>query len=129
MLISVKFSNFRSYFYEQTLSLVAEKEQLLKENTFDVNPSLFSGKLLKTSMIAGTNASGKTNLFNVVKYIRFLVLSSSEVAREKRNVLKETNEIFALRKNTEEVPMSFEIEFLVDNEQYYLYKFRISLFS
>jgi hypothetical protein len=25
--------------------------------------------------------------------------------------------------------MSFEIEFLVDNEQYYLYKFRISLFS
>ena len=63
-------------------------------------------------MIAGTNASGKTNLFHVVKYIRFLVLSSSEAAREKRNVLKETNEIFALRKNSEEVPMSFEIEFL-----------------
>lgn len=129
MLISVKFSNFRSYLYEQTLSLVAEKEQLLKENTFNVNPSLFNGKLLKTAMIAGTNASGKTNLFNVVKYIRFLVLSSSEAAREKRNVLKETNEIFALRKNSEEVPMSFEIEFLVDNEQYYLYRFSVRNFS
>ena len=128
MLVSVKFSNFRSYLYEQTLSLIAEKEQLLKENTFSVNPSLFNGKLLKTAMIAGTNASGKTNLFQVVSYIRFLVLSSSKEAREKRNVLKDTNEIFALQKNSEEIPMSFEIEFLADKDHYYLYKFSIRNF-
>lgn len=106
MIVSIKFSNFRSYFNEQEFSMLAtpqEKEKYI-ENTFEVNPAIFKGRLLKSSMILGLNGSGKSNLLSVGKYLRYIVLFSSEVGRDKRNIFADANEQFAFFESAKDIP-------------------------
>lgn len=130
MLISIKFSNFRSYFKPQEFSMLAieQEKNWLKENSFDIDKSLFRGKLLKSSMILGLNAVGKSNLLGVCKYIRYLVLFSSEASREKRNIFKDTNEQFAFFESAHTLPTCFQIEFIAENK-YFVYSVEIQNFS
>ncbi len=126
MLISIKFSNFRSYYNEQEFSMLAtpqEKENYVK-NSFEVNPALYKGRLLKSSMILGTNGSGKSNLLSVCKYLRYLVLFSSEASRDKSNIFKDANEQFAFFESAVDTPTFFEVEFIANNA-YYIYTIKI----
>ena len=130
MLISIKFSNFRSYFERQEYSMLAieQEHQHLLENTFIIDKSLYKGRLLKTSMILGQNAVGKSNLLSVCKYLRYLVLFSSEAGREKRNIFKDANEQFAFFESAKDAPMCFEIEFIADGK-FFIYFVKIKNFS
>lgn len=126
MLISVKFSNFRSYYNEQEFSMLAtpQEKENYDENSFEINPALFKGRLLKSSMILGMNGSGKSNLLSVCKYLRYLVLFSSEASRDKSNIFIDANEQFAFFETAKELPTFFEIEFIADNK-YYVYTVKI----
>lgn len=131
MIVSIKFSNFRSYFNEQEFSMLAtpqEKEKYI-ENTFEVNPAIFKGRLLKSSMILGLNGSGKSNLLSVGKYLRYIVLFSSEVGRDKRNIFADANEQFAFFESAKDIPTSFEIEFMSENKYYFIYSLKIKNFA
>lgn len=131
MLVSLKFSNFRSYYNEQLFSMIANPQEKNRyfENSFAVDSGLYKGRLLKSSMILGVNGSGKTNLLSVAKYLRYLVLFSSEASRDKRNIFIDANEQFAFFESAKNIPTTFEIEFIVENKFYYIYKLQIKNFE
>lgn len=131
MLISIKFSNFRSYYNEQEFSMLAtpQEKERYKDNTFELNPAIFKGRLLKSSMILGLNGAGKTNLLSVAKYLRYLILYSSEAGRNKQNIFKDANEQFAFFESAKEVPTSFKIEFVAENKFYFNYSLKIKNFA
>ena len=67
MLVNFRFKNFKSFYNENNLSLQATKDNELEEiNTFNVNKTLFNKteqpELLKSAIIFGINASGKSNV-------------------------------------------------------------------
>jgi len=78
MLIEFSVSNFRSIKREQTLTMVADSEKVNLENTFipEGNEKL---RLLKTSVIYGANASGKTNIIKAFSALNDFVLHSSKL--------------------------------------------------
>jgi AAA15 family ATPase/GTPase len=132
MLLSIKFANFRSYFKPQEFSMLAiqQEKQWLQENTFALNPALLNkSRVFRTSMILGHNAAGKSNLLRVCKYLRYLVLFSSEDSRDKRNIFKDSDERFAFFDEAKDVPTGFEIEFVAENKYYFLYKVEIKNFT
>ncbi|MCP4346784.1 MAG: ATP-binding protein [Desulfobacterales bacterium] len=77
MLIEFSVRNFRSVKEKQTLSLIADSGKSKLKNTFmpQDNTKL---RLLKSTVIYGANASGKTNIIRAFHALRFLILESSE---------------------------------------------------
>ena len=75
MFVEFSVKNFRSFKERQTLSLVAaSSKELLEENTFPAKTDKV--RLLKTAVVYGANASGKTSFFR-----RWDSSSSSPVPR------------------------------------------------
>lgn len=122
MLIEFSASNFRSVKNEQTLSLAMTKREGLEDsNTFTSNLSK-PAKLLKTAVLYGPNASGKTNFFTAVMTMRRIVLSSATEG-QRGDELPVTP--FRLDEITEELPSGFEIVF-IDTGILYQYGFSAS---
>lgn len=79
MLIEFSVENFLSFDERVTLSLVAAPEldepEGLLDNTFEAPGGL---RLLKSALVYGANASGKSNLVKALAFVRELVLESSK---------------------------------------------------
>ncbi len=77
MLIDFRVTNFRSVKDAQTLSLVASaSKELVETNTFDPDLPGFQ-RLLRSVVIYGANAAGKTNLLRAIQVMQSLVLNSA----------------------------------------------------
>jgi uncharacterized protein len=74
MIISFSVENFLSFKEEVTLSFVADPDDnTLEENLFS-HPALPEGmKLLKSAVLYGANASGKSNFLNALTFFRNLI--------------------------------------------------------
>lgn len=79
MLIDVKFKNYRSIKEEQNFSLEATSLKLKSGNTFTPLSDYKNLKLLKSAVIYGANASGKSNLIRLMWTLRNFILNSSEL--------------------------------------------------
>jgi len=103
--------NFRSFKERRTFSLVATNDkELLESNTFEAPKNQ---RFLKSAIICGANASGKSNFFDaLVFFLDFSVYSASR----KQAGDPTYAEPFILSKQTESAPSSFEIIFFVNNE-------------
>lgn len=113
MLVEFRVGNFRSFKDEVTLSMVASADkQHLTTHTVKINNKL---SLLRSAVIYGANASGKSNLFNAMAFMRNFVLNSS---RESQATKKIAVEKFRLSTETENKPSTFEIIFLMENIRY-----------
>lgn len=123
MLINFRFSNSRSFYEEANLSLLATKDTELKElNTFEVDSNLMpkdDNVLLKSAVIFGSNASGKTNVLKVLSYMRNVVLYSSSID------IVDSNETFAFVDSSDYTNSLYEVEF-IQNNIYYKYGFIIN---
>ena len=91
MLVNFRFKNFKSFYNENELSLQATKDDELKEiNTFSVDKKLFNKTeehdLLKSAIIFGGNASGKSNIIKGLTYMYNVIRLSS--AQQFSNVVK-----------------------------------------
>ena len=110
MLIEFTVENFRSFRKKQTFSLLASKDkELLEQNTFRANKY----NLLKTEIVYGANASGKSTLFMaLISLLKFSVLSGP------RSQKGDTIDIapFMLDVNNQNEPSFFEILFILENE-------------
>lgn len=106
MLINFKISNFRSFRDKNTFSMEKGKNiRKYKNNVLEVNKV----KLLKTAVIFGGNANGKTNLITALRLLRFLVLEQAPSEAHKLPV-----DTFGYNgKNTK-----FEISFLKDKKRF-----------
>lgn len=117
MLIRFSVENFRSFKDRQSLYLNAVKT--CKEWN-DENTAEESGvRAVRSAVVYGANASGKTNLFIAMLRMKALMLASVDIDK-KTNLLY--CEPFALRKGMDGEPVSFEIEFIHD-ARHYIYGF------
>lgn len=112
MLINYTFKNFKSYANKATIDFKISKiKQYLETNTFSVPASLCEKNLLKSLLIIGTNASGKTNSIRALQYIRHLILHSVHASKDKENIF-ENPENFLLDDIYEKEPLEFSISFI-----------------
>ena len=83
MLIEFSATNFRSLRETQTLSLAASKyfREMKEQNSFEVGIKGLP-RLLRSAVIYGPNASGKSNFLSSLAYMRYMVLSSAVKIQE-----------------------------------------------
>lgn len=125
MLVNFRFKNFKSFYNENNLSLQATKDNELEEiNTFNVNETLFNKteqhELLKSAIIFGSNASGKSNVIKGITYMYNAIRLSSA---QQIDVIK-NNETFAFYENANNEISLYEVE-IIQNNNLYKYGFTI----
>ena len=113
MLIEFKVGNFLSFKDIVTLSMVAspDKDQV-ETNTIPVDNKI---RLIKSAAVYGANASGKTNLFKAMSFMKSFILKSSKESLSTEEIPVEK---FRLSTETENMPSTFEIIFMIDKIRY-----------
>jgi hypothetical protein len=112
MLIQFTVGNFLSFKERTTLSMVKSALHELPENTIKASDNL---ELLKSAVIYGANASGKSNFLKALVFMRFFAISSFKAyeAEEEIRVPR-----FILNEDTKDKPSFFEVVFMVDGVTY-----------
>jgi AAA15 family ATPase/GTPase len=116
MLISFSVKNYRSFKDTASFSMVAaplssKNKRINEDNLFALDESL---NLLKSAVIYGANASGKSNLIKALAFMQIFVLRSA-IAPASEPIPVEG---FRLSTETELLPSEFEIIFFCDNKRY-----------
>ncbi len=124
MLVNFRFKNCRSFYDETDLSLQATTDETKREiNTFFAEKRLLpedERELLKSAVIFGSNASGKTNVIKAFAYMLNVVsLSSAQFP------VVSQNEYFALKEDALMQSSLYEAEF-IHNGIYYKYGFELN---
>ncbi|NBT82837.1 MAG: ATP-binding protein [Betaproteobacteria bacterium] len=101
MLVEFRINNFRSLRDEQVLSLVASK---------DTAPNL-----VRSAVVYGANASGKSNLIKALQYMRGLVTDSAAAIQPGQTFAVQP---FRLDIDSANEPSEFEVTFLLDGVRY-----------
>lgn len=112
MLIEFRVKNFKSFRDEQTLSMVASADKTLSGNTAETQS--FGKKLLRSSVLYGANASGKSNVIAALGFVQEFVRGSAE----RRPGSSIPVQPFRLDKTTIKLPSEFEVFFLHENIRY-----------
>lgn len=122
MLLQFSVKNFRTFKEKVSLSLVAsnyDKDTRELDNVYnDTNTNL---RLLKSAVIYGANASGKSKLFEALGFMKYFVISSS---KESQKGDKIDVEPFKLSSETEKSPSEFEVIF-THNDVMFRYGFEV----
>jgi len=114
MLIEFRVKNFRSFRDEQVLSLVASKDKtLLDTNTLETGVSAVSAAL-RSAVIYGANAGGKSNLIKALQDMRGVVVDSGKWSPG------QTFDVHPFRLDGESTsrPTEFEVTFVIDRVRY-----------
>ncbi len=106
MIVRFSIANFRSIKDSVEVSMQATGQRGLKNNKFKVGKDL---QLLKTGVLYGPNASGKSNILRALKALQYLVSSSTGFKPGDRIGPYEPH---LLDKQTAENPVFFKIEFI-----------------
>lgn len=118
MLIEFKVENFRSFKSAQTLSMVSgSSADQRKTNTVEMKGI---GRVLRSAVVYGPNAAGKTNLLRAVQVMREFVVSSASFTPGTPPPYTP----FKLSKTTAQAPSEFQITF-AQNEVRYNYGFTV----
>lgn len=121
MLIEFQVTNFRSFRDRQTFSMVADTfDQHTDSNTFDPKLASFP-RLLRSGVIYGANAAGKTNLLRAIQYMKNFVVSSAVTPATADHEFTP----FAFSNKYRKAPSIFEITF-AHNGRRYEYGFSIN---
>lgn len=116
MLIQFSVKNFRTFKDKATLSFIAsnyDKDTREEENIFqDLNYNL---RILKSSVIYGANASGKSKFIEALAFMKYFVITSSKDSQKGDKISVEP---FKLNVESEKEPSEFEIIFTFKNKMY-----------
>lgn len=128
-IVNFKVKNFRSFYNETIFSMQATTNNEYNEfNTFLCDNKLLVGnenKLLKTALMFGANASGKSNLVKALDHMRLMVLNSANTNNPMIVPAIQNTTPFAFYKNSDKEPSLFEIE-IISNDIFYDYGFEIA---
>lgn len=115
MLVEFRVENFRSLREEQVLSLVASKDKTLQD-THTVSTGLKAApSVLRSAVIYGANASGKSNLIKAIQYMRSAVAESASVIQPGQTFAVQP---FRLDAQSAKEPTAFEVTFISDGVRY-----------
>ena len=114
MLVEFSAANFRSINEVQKLTLVAGPgKEHLGQNTFDSGLTGFP-RLLRSAVIYGANAAGKTNLLRALQFMQGLVVNSATF----QEATRVAHNPFRLSKKTAASPSEFEVAFIDEGVRY-----------
>lgn len=107
MLLQFSVKNFRSFEKEEILDLSAGKGSELREtNTFELSQNQH---LVRSAVIYGPNAGGKSNLIRAIYFLQQFVLTSSTAYQEKQKIPLQP---FRLNAKSQNEPSEFSIDFV-----------------
>jgi len=113
MLIEFQVENFRSFKERQLFSMVAAAfSEHTRTNTFDSGLSGFD-RLLRSAVIYGPNAAGKTNLLRAMQFVKEFVTGSASATNAPYPYSP-----FKLSSATRGAPSCFEITFAQEGIRY-----------
>jgi AAA15 family ATPase/GTPase len=116
MLLKFSVENYLSFKDLSTLSMIGVKsfKEHLDINTFEVDKI----RVLKTAVLYGNNASGKSNFLEAMSFMKAAVINSFRDALMDNTERKFPLEKFILNTKTELEPSFFEISFIQNNTKY-----------
>jgi len=114
LLLEFKFSNFRSFYEEQSLSFVASPLKGRIACVRDVTSPL-ADKVLPISVLYGANASGKSNATKALKFMVEQVLGSFSQSEKNKKINRMP---FALKGDARETASRFEAAFMIEGVSY-----------
>ena len=97
MLAGFSVSNFKSFQDTQTISFIASKTPRHKEHIF----STANRQILKSALIFGANAGGKSNLIDAIDFSKEIILSGLDKVAIDKNY-------FRINSNAVHIPGIFE---------------------
>lgn len=119
MLIYYRFNNFCSFNCESEFSMSAPTGKVKKRFPDNYVETAEGFDLLKSAVIVGENAGGKSNFINSLKYLKSLFVTNSQV----KSVRPYVN---AASLNNDEKPIQkFEVCFRASNDKIYIYELQI----
>lgn len=116
MLLQFSIKNFRTFKDRATLSLIAsnyDKDTREEENI--VGYDQFGLRLLKSAVVYGANASGKSKLLEALAFMKDFILNSSKESQKGERIAVEP---FRLNTESAQGPSEFEIIFIYQNVLY-----------
>lgn len=123
MIIEFSVQNFRSIYDKVTLSMLASKLSS-KEATLDnvfYHPNYPNLPLLKSAVIYGANASGKSNVWrSLIHFVKPFILFSTD----NKLGTKLDYDPFRLLPQAIQEPMCFEMDFVAKDNVRYIYGFK-----
>ena len=123
MLIYYRFNNFCSFNCESEFSMSAPTGKVKKRFPDNYVETAEGFSLLKSAVIVGENAGGKSNFINSLKYLKSLFVTNSQV----KSVRPYIN---ATSLNHEKNPVQkFELCFRADNGKVYVYYLHLNEFG
>ena len=123
MLIYYRFNNFCSFNCESEFSMSAPTGKVKKRFPDNYVETAEGFDLLKSAVIVGENAGGKSNFINSLKYLKSLFVTNSQV----KSVRPYVN---AASLNDEKNPVQkFELCFRTDNGKVHIYELHINEYS
>lgn len=116
MLLQFSVKNFRTFKDKATLSLIASNyDKDTREHENVVLHESFGLRILKSAVIYGANASGKSKLLDAFAFMRYFTLNSSRESQQGEPIAVEP---FRLSTETENEASEFEIIFLYEHVLY-----------
>ena len=115
MLLQFSLENYLSFKDEAILSFVGNRST--KEHEPDNITYWKDSKVLKSAVVYGANASGKSNLFSAMGHMKKVVLDSFKNAISEESTTTKCS-AFLLNPKTKDDSSFFEVVFLVNDTQY-----------
>ena len=115
MLVEFRVKNFRSLRDEQVLSLVASKDKTLQDTHTLTTGLKAAPSLLRSAVVYGANASGKSNLVKALQYMRGVVVESATVIQPGQTYAVQP---FRLDAESAKEPTTFEVTFILGDIRY-----------
>ena len=112
MLIQFNFRNFKSFKEENTLDMSATSIKEHKEHLIETEKN---EKFLKIAAIYGANASGKSNVIEAFKYMRYIIFNSFSRANDDKNIITKKFKFSEKEKNGSSL---FEVYFRINKIEY-----------
>ena len=115
MLIEFSAENFRSFRERQSLSMIASADREKRDKNCVEKTSEGLPALLRSAVVYGPNAAGKTNILKAIYFLQLMVLTSAN-ALQQGQVLNVKP--FALNRKTRNAASEFEVQFACDGVRY-----------
>lgn len=122
MLVQFSVTNFKSIGEKQVLSLASSTGASRRERISMPSGNSFSPHLLRSAVIFGANASGKSSLVEAVKFFKSFVVNSAKSSSKGDAILVSPNKFINKLKKE---PTEFEVTFIV-NEKLFQYGFSVT---
>lgn len=110
MILEFSVKNFLSFKEKVTFSMIANSNKELNNNYVEIG----GNKVLKSAAVYGANASGKSNLFEILARVVSMLRSSNSVDINAKLPLIP----FKFDKDSVNKPSEFEIKFILDKTRY-----------